>query len=130
MQRRRIVRILLAAMVLAAVWSLLQAGAGLAQDKKKAKNPEEGKKGTLVGLLVNKGENFIEVKGDGEEKARKFVPEWKGGAPAQGGGLDKATLKTFRALKVGSRVEVNWLFEERLRALGVKVLKLPDNKGK
>lgn len=94
----------------------------------KAKNPEEGKKGVTIGKLVAKGENFIEVKADGEEKARKFVPEWRGGAPAQGGGPDKQMLQTFRQLKVGSRIEVDWVFHERLRALNVKVISAPKDK--
>ena len=93
---------------------------------KKAKSPEEGKKGTTVGLLVERGKDFILVKGDGEEKARRFVPQWKGGAPAQGGGPDKEVLKVFHDLKIGSRVEVKWVFEERLRALEVKVLRPPQ----
>jgi hypothetical protein len=99
-------------------------GSTFAQDKKEAKkkDPMEGKKGTIIGILTAKEPNFIEVKSPGEEKARKFVPEWKGGAPAQGGGLDKEILKKFAALKIGSRVEVEWVFHERLRALDVKVL--------
>src|SRR5262245_14820984 len=93
--------------------------------EKKAKNPEEGKKGTTIGLLVKKTDKSIEVRADGEEKARVYVPQWKGGMPADGGGPDKEMLKIFRELKVGSRVEVKWLFEERLRALEVKVLAPP-----
>ena len=101
------------------------------QDKdKKEKNPLEGKKGKAIGLLTAKDANSIEVKADGEEKARRYVPQWVGGAPAQGGGFDKKTLKTISELKVGSRVEVEWLFEERLRILSVKVLKLPAEKDK
>jgi hypothetical protein len=114
-------------LMLGSVWLI---GHGQAQDKK-AKNPEEGKKGTTVGMLVNKGENFIEVKADGEEKARRFVPQWIGGAPAKGGGPDKAVVKIFRDLTVGSRIEVDWVFEERLRALKIKVLKAaPEKKDK
>lgn len=98
-------------------WSATEGG------EKKAKDPMEGKKGTAIGVLVAKGENFIELKADGEEKARKYVPEWRGGAPAQGGGPDKAMLKKFSTLTVGSRIEVEWVFHERLRALDIKVLK-------
>jgi len=99
-----------------------------AQDKKKEKDPQEGKKGKVIGLLSDKGPNFIEVKADGEEKGRRYVPHWVGGAPAQGGGPDKKMLKVISELKVGSRVEVEWEFEERLRILTVKVLKLPEKK--
>src|SRR2546421_3466257 len=113
MIQKMIVRVLSAALLVGGLAAFTLRSEVAAQDKK-AKNPEEGKKGTTVGLLVGKGENFIEVKGDGEEKARKFVPEWKGGKPAEGGGLDKTILKTFRELKIGSRVEVNWVFHERM----------------
>ena len=41
-----------------------------AQDKKKEKDPNEGKMGKSVGTLTEKSEKFIEVKADGEEKAR------------------------------------------------------------
>jgi len=98
------------------------------KDKKKEKDPLEGKKGTAIGTLTDKGANFIELKADGEEKGRKYVPQWVGGAPAQGGGPDKKMLKVIGELKVGSRLEVEWLFEERLRVLGVKVLKAPKDK--
>jgi hypothetical protein len=101
-----------------------------AQDKKKEKDPQEGKKGKVIGLLTDKGPNFIEVKADGEEKGRKYVPHWVGGAPDKGGGPDKKMLKVISELKVGSRLEVEWEFEERLRVLTVKVLKLPAEKDK
>ncbi len=95
-----------------------------AQDKKEEKK-EAHKSGKVVGILVAKDKNFIEVKADGEERGRRYVPQWVGGAPAAGGGPDKKMVKTFSELKVGSRVEVEWLFEERLRAVNVKVLKGP-----
>jgi hypothetical protein len=100
------------------------------QDKKKEKDPQEGKKGKVIGTLTDKGTNYIEVKADGEEKGRKYVPHWVGGLPAQGGGPDKKVLKVISELKVGSRVEIDWEFEERLRVLTVKVLKLPAQKDK
>src|SRR5262245_10010491 len=87
-----------------------------AQEKK---DPLEGKRGVTVGKLTGKGKGYIEVLGDGEEKGRKFVPEWVGGNPDKGGGPDKAVLKVFDALTVGSRVEVDWVFHERLRALKI-----------
>src|SRR6266481_4671502 len=79
---------------------------GGAQEKKKEKDPHEGKKGTVIGTLVAKEKNWIEVKADGEEKGRKYIPQWIGGAPANGGGPDKDMLKVIHDLKVGSRIEV------------------------
>jgi hypothetical protein len=105
--------------------------ASQAQEKdKKEKSPFEGKKGKAIGVLTDKGKGFIEVKADGEEKGRRYVPMWIGGNPAQGGGPDKTMLKIISELKVGSRLEVEWLFEERFRVMGVKVLKAPAEKDK
>ncbi len=112
-----------ASFLLAFALGLATFGTSAAQEKKG--NPLEGKKGTAIGKLVAKGERYIEVKADGEEAPRKYVPQWKGGLPAQGGGPDKAMLKTFSELKVGSRVEVQWHFNEHLRVIGVKLLKAP-----
>ncbi len=129
--KQRILYIMAGAVLLGLTWGLIdpRGPAVQAQEKdKKEKNPLEGKKGKAIGILTEKGPNFIEVKADGEEKGRRYVPQWVGGAPAKGGGPDKNMLKIFSELKVGSRIEVEWLFEERLRALGVKVLKAPAKK--
>ncbi len=94
-----------------------------AQEKK---DKSEGKKGRTIGVLTAKSEKFIEVKADGEVKGRKYVPRWIGGLPADGGGPEKTMLKTFRTLKLGSRIQVEWIFEERLRAVKIKVLQEPE----
>jgi hypothetical protein len=96
-----------------------------AQEKKKEADANEEKKGKTVGTLTERSDKFIEVKADGEEKARRYVPRWVGGDPAQGGGFDKAMVKAFNQLKIGSRVEVDWVFEERFRAIAVKTLAPP-----
>lgn len=106
---------------------VLVASSSQAGDKEKKKEP---RKGTAIGVLVAKGENFIEVRADGEEAPRKYVPQWKGGAPKDGGGPDKEMLKTFASLKIGSRIELQWMFEERLRAIAIKVLDAPKEKAK
>jgi hypothetical protein len=122
-------RLLCGAIFLGALWEFVQAGNA---QEKKAKSPEEGKKGTTIGMLVEvvvvPGKaTYIEVKGDGEEKARKFFPQWTKADK----GFEKAMVQTFKELKVGSRIEVDWVYEERLRALKVKVLKAaPDKKEK
>src|SRR5258707_5212967 len=90
-------------------------GVAPAEDKK-ADDPEK-KSGTVVGMLTAKDKNWIEVKADGEEKGRRYVPKWIGGAPVQGGGLEKKMLKTFADLKIGSRIRLECEFEERGRAV-------------
>ncbi len=94
------------------------------------KEEKKLKKGKVIGIVTKKGRNHIEVKAFGEAKARKYFPHWKGGLPKDGGGFDKKILKIFRALKVGSRVQIEWVFSERLRAEKVKVLGKPKETDK
>jgi hypothetical protein len=92
------------------------------------KNEKRG--GTVTGVVSAKGENWIEVKGDGEEKGRKYVPHWRGGNPADGGGLDKKMLAEIKAVPVKSRVRLEWTFEERPRVEKIEVLKKPESEKK
>ena len=123
--RQCLLRAVVGVCCLALVAVIGAGGAALGQDKKKEKDPNEGKKGKVIGTLTAKDDKSIEVKADGEEKARKYVPRWVGGAPAKGGGLDKDVLTTIKELKVGSRVEVEWLFQERFRAIAIKLIAPP-----
>lgn len=111
---------------------LLLAGAGLLRAQADGKNeqpPEKPahRKGTVVGVVTAKGENWIEVKADGEAKARRYVPHWRGGTPAQGGGFDKHLLEQIRATPIGSRVLLEWEFEERPRVVKLELLKKADS---
>ena len=101
--------------------ALTVSAAGRADDAKKS--PDEGKKGTVTGVVTAKGDNWIEVKADGEEKARKYVPHWKGGAPAAGGGPDKAMVARLKEIPLKSRVRLEWTFEERPRVEKIEILK-------
>jgi hypothetical protein len=96
-------------------------------DEKKAE-PEK-KSGTVVGGLSAKGEAWVEVKADGEEKARRYTANWVGGAPQEGGGPDKAIVKVIKTLKVGSRVRLEWKFDERPRVVKIEVLKTAVDNG-
>jgi hypothetical protein len=109
---------------------LVLAGGAVAGDKDAKKEGRARKTGTVVGELTAKGPNWIEVKADGEVKARRYVPHWRGGAPKDGGGPDKKTLAALRKLKVGSRVRLEWTFEERPRIDKIEVLKAPAEKDK
>jgi hypothetical protein len=99
-----------------------------AQERKPDEKKEEKKSGTVTGMLTAKGDNWIEVKADGEEKARRYVPHWVGGNPNQGGGPDKKMVEVIKGLNVGSRVRVEWEFEERPRVVKVDVLKASESK--
>lgn len=98
-----------------------------AQEKKEVKK-DEARKGTVTGIVTAKGDNFLEIKADGEEKARRYVPHWKGGAPAQGGGPDKEMVAKIKETPVNARVRIEWVFEERPRVEKIEILKKPDAK--
>src|SRR5436190_906910 len=74
------------------------------------------KSGSLTGevTLKDKDNKWIEVKADGEEKAKRYMPYWRGG---NNGGFDKDIVKVFSELKVGSRIQLDWEFDERPRAV-------------
>jgi hypothetical protein len=109
----------------------------LADDKKNQKKDapkeEKDRKGTVTGVVTAKGdpaknEHWIEVKADGEEKARKYVPHWKGGAPKDGGGPDKEMIAELKKVEVKQRVRLEWVFEERPRVEKIEVLKKDEKK--
>ncbi len=97
--------------------------AAAAADDKKA---GEKRSGTVIGLVTAKEKAMIEIKADGEEKGRRYVPHWTGGLPKDGGGPDKKLVEAIGKVKVGSRVRIEWEFEERPRVLKIEVLKAPD----
>ena len=109
----------------AALFAALLISSATAGEKDKK---DEKRSGTVVGTLTGKGKDYVEVKADGEEKGRKYVPHWVGGAPDKGGGPDKKVLKTIADLKVGSRVRLEWEFEERARIVKIEVLKAAGGK--
>jgi hypothetical protein len=99
-------------------------------DKKEEKTEEKERKGTVSGVVTAKGDNWLEVKADGEEKARRYVPHWRGGAPDKGGGLDKDMVAQIKKVEVNARVRIEWEFEERARVVKLEVLKKDDKKDK
>ena len=108
---------------LAGLFAAVLAAVATTQEKK-----VEPRKGTVTGQVTAKGDNWIEVKADGEEKARRYVPHWRGGAPADGGGPDKDMLAKIKDTPLKSRVKLDWEFEERARVVKIEVLKKPDGK--
>ena len=120
-RRGWLVRVLAAAVV--AGWAGGLGALSAADDQKDAKKEEKKRGGTVVGVVAAKGENWIEVKADGEEKARRYTPYWRGGLPKDGGGFDKETLKQIKDVPAGSRVRLEWSFQERPRVEKIEVLK-------
>lgn len=114
--------------LLASALLLTASATSQAAEEKKAEGKEKG--GTVVGVVTAKGDNFIEVKSEGEEKGRRYVPNWVGGAPAQGGGPDKTMLAAIAKTPLGARVKLDWKFEERARVIKIEVLQAPKEKDK
>src|SRR5262245_21773255 len=112
------VRLLLVATAL-----ILSVSLAAADDSKKEAPKDAEKKGTVTGVVTAKGGNWIEVKADGEEKPRRYVPHWRGGAPKDGGGLDKEMVAKLKEVPVKARVRLEWVFEERPRVEKIEVLK-------
>ncbi len=76
------------------------------------------KKGTVTGVVTARGETFIDVKPD-DGPTERYIPRWIGGMPKDGGGLDKDMLKILAKVKVGAKVKVSWIYEERKRVIGI-----------
>ena len=89
----------------------------------------EGDKGTLTGMLTAKGENWIEVRADDAKESKRYIPNWIGGLPKDGGGPDRAILETIKKLRVPNRVQLNWAFIEHLRVVGVEWFEPKDKTG-
>jgi len=79
--------------------------------------------GALVGVVVSRGREFVEVRAEGEEQAKKYKPQWIG---EHGGGLDRRMLERIADLKQGMRVRMVWKFEEHDRVIGIE--RLPEEK--
>jgi hypothetical protein len=106
-------------------------GANQKPDRGNAAERGDGvRKGAVTGVVTAKGENWIDVRGDGEERARRYVPRWRGGAPAAGGGLDKEMVARIGEIPVHSRVKLDWAFDERPRVEKIEVLGPGGDAGK
>ena len=89
----------------------------------------QGKTGTVTGVVTRKGDTWIEVRAEGEKESRRYTPHWRGGMPADGGGLDKAMLEKIHHTAVGSVVKLKWKYEERYRLEGLEVIKRGEGDG-
>jgi len=76
--------------------------------------------GTLTGEIIGKGTDHLTIVPDDRDEALRFIPVWKGGSPAQGGGFDKEMLKKIAEQKIGDRVTITWKLEEHRRLLSIR----------
>lgn len=86
-------------------------------------------KGTVTGILVAKGANWIEVKADGEKEAHRYLPFWRGGLPKDGGGYDATMLATIKKLVVPNRVKLEWELQEHPRIVSIEMVQPTEKAG-
>ena len=70
--------------------------------------------GTVTGKVTDKGDRFLEIKADGEEKGRKYF--LRGDASAE-------LKQAVKDVPAGSRVRIEWMFHERPRVVKLEILK-------
>jgi len=88
-----------------------------------------GEGGTVTGVVVRKDERSITVRAEGEKEGVKYIPEWHGGKPKDGGSLDKKMLAKIKAIPVGSRVRLTWDFSEHKRVTALERLEPEQKEG-
>jgi hypothetical protein len=93
-----------------------------APPKPKARGDEVTAKGTLVGTVAAKGPAWIEITGE-DGKTQRYISEWRGGMPADGGGPDKEVVGQIQALKPGDRVRLRWHLDHHLRVEAIDPLR-------
>ena len=80
-----------------------------------------GNAGTMEGILSSKGDTWIEVLDDGNYLHR-FIPEWIGQGPANGGSFKPETILLINDLVVGNRISVRWSMDQHLRLVDAQIL--------
>ncbi|MCY3024387.1 MAG: FecR domain-containing protein, partial [Planctomycetota bacterium] len=99
-----------------------------AEPEKKAPPHREAepaqKKGTVIGVVTDKkiGEKecWREVKStDKEAPVEKYFPRWVGAR--EGGAPDHLMIAQFKKVKVNDWVRIDWVFEERRRAIKMTI---------
>jgi hypothetical protein len=82
------------------------------------------------GILTAKGDAWIEVKADGEKRARRLIPRFIAALPPRQGGLDHVMLAKFTELVVGNRVNLLWTVDEALRVVDIAQVAPRGREGK
>ena len=86
------------------------------------------KEGAMDGILTSKGDAWVEVLNDRDQSFR-FIPEWIGKGPANGGKFKSETLELIDKLIVGNRIQIDWMYDGFLRIIDAKIIKPPHANG-
>ena len=78
-------------------------------------------KGSLLGILVSKGEAWVEVKDD-NGYAHRYLAPWRGMGPSSGGSFDHETIQVIGDLVVGNRVFLRWSMDGHLRVDHIELI--------
>ena len=89
------------------------ATAETAPKKEGADALKAGTKGVSEGAIVSKEQGKLVV--HTKDGNLLFAAYWHGGAPKDGGGLDKETIAQLEKFKVGEHVRIEWTWQERRR---------------
>jgi hypothetical protein len=111
--KRMWVHVMVGAVLVSGAWGTQTVSAGEA-----AVVPASG---TFAGLITEKGEGWLRVKAPTGESER-FTARWVGGLPDAGGGLDKDMVRAIAERRVGDKVELKWVLEERKRVVELKLI--------
>jgi len=93
-----------------------------APPKAKAKGDEATARGTLVGTVAAKGRAWLEITGE-DGKTERYIPDWRGGMPDQGGGPDQEVVKQIQGVKAGDRIRIRWHRDHHLRVEQVEPMR-------
>lgn len=84
--------------------------------------------GSVKGILVSKGEYWIEVKDD-KGYVERYLAPWRGSGPTRGGGFDSSLLSRFKKLVVGNRVLIKWSWDGHLRVHEIELIRPSKSAG-
>jgi hypothetical protein len=75
------------------------------------------KEGQVVGTIVDKGENWIDIKPKDAGPTERYMPRWIGGKE---GGSEPKMREAIGHLEVGDHVRVRWTYDERKRIVDIE----------
>jgi hypothetical protein len=73
------------------------------------------KAGFFTGMLINKGDKWIEVEGTDNPTPWRFYARWVGGLPEEGGRYHSRTLEFFGNFEISNQVRFYWTYDHRPR---------------
>ncbi len=93
------------------------------------KKKKQEKSGFTTGIIVAKEGSTVEIRKDGEDTARRYLPPWKGGKPEDGGGFDEDIVAKIEDIPAGNRIFFSWAQDEQLRLTDIQLLAPAEKSG-